>query len=340
MAASPADDVVDPTTVTPPDPKDVSPASSSPDVKTGTSPEPEKGGTMLDAVKAAIEPKAASPAAETPDAPATSGPTDESADDEITFSPEELKQVSEKVQKRFSQLTSRLKAKDAENASLAPKAKELDNLTGWVRGQGLSDADVRGTLEITGLIRNNPRAALERIRPVMAALEKIVGETLPPELQQRVDQGFLTEQDAKAQARATADASLATRRATALQEQQQAERAASEQKAATDQTLSSVETWEKDKAKGDPDWHLKQGAIAEQVELAILQEATRRGAPWFPTPQEAIKLSEDALKKVDERYTRFVPKPKAITPAIGGASNRTAAEPKSMFDVVKQASAL
>ena len=311
-------------------------ASSTTDVKTGSSPEPE-GGTMLDAVKAAIEPKAASPAAEKPDVPAKSASTSE-AEDELSEA--ELKQLSEKTQRRFKSLTAKLNAKDAENASLAPKAKEFDNLTGWVRANGLSDTDVRGTLEITGLIRNNPRAALERMLPVVRALEKIVGETLPPELQQRVDQGFLTEQDAKAQARATADATLANRRATALTNQQQAERAATEQKAATDQTLSSVETWEKDKAKSDPDWHLKQGAIAEQVELAILQEATRRGAPWFPTPQEAVRLSEDALKKVDERYSRYVPKPKAISPAVGGASNRSTAEPKSMLDVVRMGAAI
>lgn len=341
MTDSPSDDdtVTPATETTPAQVSDASTASSTTDAKPGSSPEPAKGGTMLDAVKAAIEPKAASPAAKEPDPPATSDPTDKSSEDESELSPEELKQLSEKTQRRFKSLTAKLKGKDDEIASLAPKAKEFDSFTGWVRGKGLTDADVRGTLEITSLMRNDPRAALERIRPVVAALENIVGETLPPALQQRVDQGFLTVEDAKALAKANADAALATRRATAATEQQRAEQAANEQKAATEQTLSSVETWEKDKAKSDPDWHLKQAAIAEEVERVILQKVNELGKPWFPTPQEAVKLSEDALKKVNERYSRFVPKPSAVTPATGGASNRSIAEPKSMLEVVKLAAA-
>ena len=330
--SSPEDVVVPPTdaeTVS-----DVAPVSS-PGPKTPAE-TPDKGVTMLDTVKAALEPKVATPAAKTPDAPAESDPTDKSkADDEL--SEDELKQLSEKTQNRFKKLTANLKAKDGEITNLTPKAKEYDNLTSWVQSNNLTPADVRGTLEITGLLKNDPRAALDRLRPIIAQLEHVVGETLPPELQQRVDQGFLTQEDAKALSRANAEAAAATKRAQGLTEQQRQDQAVRDQQAATSQTVSTIETWETAKAKSDPDWHLKQAAITEQVELAILQEVNRRGKPWFPNPTEAVKLSEDALKKVNERYSAFVPKPAAIKPAVGGASTRSAPEPKTMLDVVKQA---
>lgn len=338
MAPPADDDTVDPTVLTPdPQISDASTPASSPgktDDKPGSSPE-KPGVTMLDTVKAALEPKAATPAVEKPDAPATPDPASDPKDEEL--SEDELKQLSEKTQKRFRYLTTALKAKDTEVASLSPKAKEYDNLHAWVRSQNLSDAEVRGTLEMTGLLKNNPRAALERLRAVVRATEQVVGEILPPELQQRVDQGFLTVEDAKAQARATAEARMATARATALADHQRQTQAVTEQKAATEQTLGAVETWEAAKAKSDPDWHLKQPEIAKAVKLAILEKAQTLGTPWFPTPTEAVKLSEDALKDVNTRFSRFVPKPKAVTPAVGGASSRSASEPKTMLDVVRMA---
>lgn len=333
--SSPDEDVVDLQT------QSADPVVESTAPQDGQTPESsngDTGGTMLDAVKAAIAaPKADSPVAKTPeDAPADDKPTDKDPDDE-EFSPEESKNLSEKTQRRFKYLTSKLKSKDDELAALSPKAKELDDLNRYVRDAGLSNNDVAGTLEIAAMLRHNPRGALDRLMPIVRQLSQAVGEIIPPELQARVDQGFLTPEDAKAQARATADARLANQRMTQLTEQQKRDQAVNEAKTLTDDSMGAVKQWELSKAKSDPDWHLKQKDIAEQVELMILQESARKGQAWFPDKATTIKFSEDALKKVNERYSRFTPKPQAITPAVGTASTASTAAPKNMLEVVKLA---
>jgi len=171
-------------------------------------------------------------------------------------------------------------------------------------------------------------------------LEKIVGEQLPPELQQRVDAGYLTAEDAKAVSRAQADANLANARAQQVQERQQVNEAVQRQQEATNRTLDSVDVWEKATLKSDPDFHLKRKDVAELVELEILKEANRQGKPWFPNPDEAVKLSKAALETVNKRYSRFTPKPTEIRPANGSVSARSTAEPKSFLEAVRAAAAV
>jgi hypothetical protein len=301
--------------------------------------ETKPAGTMLDAVKAAIAPKGESPAPKSTDQPAEGDPDSKAATTEDdTLSAEEIKALSARTQQRFSKLTKNLKAASTEIESLKPKAAEFDKIDSFVRNAGLSQQDVAGTLEIAALLRSpRPQDALARLLPIVARLQEISGETLPTDLQQRVDQGYLTEADAKTLAKAQAGERLATQHVTQLTERQQADQRNSEFKTLTTSTVSSVETWEAQKAARDPDWHLKRDSVAEQVELAIERKTRELKRPWFPNSEEAIKLSEDALKTVNERNKRFGPKTQEIRPVLnGGASPRSTAAPKNMLDVVRQ----
>jgi hypothetical protein len=293
---------------------------------------------MLDAVKAAIAPKDATPASKSTDAPVDGDPDSkaETTEDDA-LSPEEIKALSARTQQRFSKLTKNLKATSAERDALKPKAAEFDKIDSFVRNAGLSQQDVAGTLEIAALLRSSPPDALARLEPIVAQLRAMVGETLPADLQQRVDQGYLTEADAKTLAKAQATARLSDQRLTAVTEQQQSEARNREFRTLTTNTVSSIETWESKQAERDPDWHLKRDSVAELVELAIERKTREVGKPWFPNAEEAIKLSTDALKTVNDRTKRFGPKPQEIRPVLsGGASPRSTAAPKSMLDVVRQ----
>lgn len=312
---------------------DVSPAAPSAAEK--------PAGTMLDAVKAAIAPKDATPASKSPDSTPADGEDPDStkadATDADEMSEEEAKALSVRAQKRFSKLTKSLKVASAEVESLKPKALEYDKIDTFVRNAGLSPQDVAGTLEIAALLRSSPPQALARLLPIVASLQQMTGETLPAELQQRVDQGYLTEADAKTLAKAQADARFATQRTTALTEQQQTDARNREFKELTTNTVSSVTSWEAQQAARDPDWHLKRDNVAELVELAIERKTRELRRPYFPTADEAITLSADALKTVNDRSKRFGPRPQEIRPVLnGGASPRSTAVPKNMLDVVRQ----
>jgi hypothetical protein len=313
--------------------------TNTPDAPSESSTE-KPAATMLDAVKAAIAPKEESPPSEpgkTEQVAQDPKKTEKTESEDDALSEDEFKKLSTKTQRRIKGFEKKLAAKDTEIEGFRTKAGEFDKIETFVRNAGLTNETVGATLQIAALLRHNPREALTRLLPIVNQLQNIVGETLSPELQARVQQGYLTEEDARAIARSSADAVMMRRQNAEMVSRQQAEQAQRAQRETVDSTIGSVETWEAAKAKSDPEWHLKQDDIAEQVELAIERETRKRGAPWFPSAQEAVQLSEDAYKRVNERMKRFAPRPRAIDPAIpGGASYRNVAAPKSMLEVVRQ----
>lgn len=294
--------------------------------------------TMLDAVKTALARTEAAPASDTTDDAADAEVPDPTAPaiDPDALTPEDIKGLSAKTQKRFHSLTGELKAKDATIEGLKSKADQFDQIDTYIKNAGLSNRDVGGTLEIAAMLKHQPGEALKRLEPIVEQLRAIVGETLPAPLQQRVEQGYLTEEDAKALSRSEAARKQAEDRVTASTMQQQNERAVAEQQTQTKTTLDAVQVWEDSKAKLDPDFTLKRKEVAKEVELAILQESNRLQKPWFPDPTRAVALAEAALKEVNDRYKRYAPKPKPIDPPVtGSASSRSTPEPKNMADLIR-----
>lgn len=319
---------------------DTSAAQTTPDASaSGSSPDnTTPAASMLDAVNAALQPKEASPASQTPDPAADADPDadNEAADDKL--SDDELKALSQKTQQRFKKLTSTVKAKDAEIASLKTKADEYDKIRGSIAEAGLQDPEVAELIQIGSLLRANPRAALERIVPVVQALRQAVGDVLPDDLQERVRLGYLTEEDARALSRATADANRSKQRADEMAEQQANAAKRREAEALVSSSTDAIERWEKAVADKDPDWHLKRQEVAEQVELAIIREAQKRGEPYFPTAQEAVEMSKAAYKTINDRLQRFKAPPREIRPTTpSGASTRSKPQAKTTLDAINNA---
>jgi hypothetical protein len=310
----------------------------------GTPSTPDQGekSSMLDAVKTALKPKAdAPPASQTPDQkPATAedpgkDPKDTPEDDDKEPSEEETKNWSARTQRRFRKLNADVRARDQLVGQLTPKAEEFDRLDQFVRNSGLSREDVQGTLRIAAQMRSDPVGAYNALLPMMAQLEETIGYVLPPTLQQRVQAGYLTQEDALAQNRANAQAQLASRQ---LQEHTQAVQEHGRRQAAQDQLnrgVQSVETWEQQRRASDPDWHLKQSDIRDTVELLVSRQL-RANPGWVPTPEEALAISQDAEKQVTAKMKQFIPKPVSLPrPSDGGASPRSQSEPKSLIEAMR-----
>jgi hypothetical protein len=301
-----------------------------------------KAETMLDAVNAALKPKEDSPTSQTSDpaakadledplkAEAAEGEDEDLADDEF-------RKLGHKVQRRIKSFTKKLEAKDAEIGGLKPKATEYDKIVSNLSRSGLSNEDFSNLMEIGGLMVNDPAKALARLTPVLRHLQEQVGEILPDELAERVRQGYLTEADAKALNRSTADAQRAKERADKLTSQQEAEKAQRETDELVHSSLSAVESWEKQKASKDPDWHLKRTEVAEQVELAIVREAQKRKSAYFPTAEESVKLAEKALEIVNGRLKHLKPKPEERKPVNGSTSSRSKPAAKTTLDAINNA---
>lgn len=307
---------------------------------TADSPTTERAGTMLDAVQAALQPKEATPASQTPDQADKADPDAKTAEDDQSdeMSEEEIKAQHRKVQRRFKKLTSALNAKDAELGALKPKADQLEKITTRLSQAGFSPTDIDHWVEIGSLVGGDPRAALQRLIPVVQHLQQLAGEVVPADLEERVRLGYLSEEDARALARAKADATLASRRAEQATQQSAAQAEQARAEKALGDAVGAVEAWDKSKAAKDPDWHLKKELVAEQITMAVQAEVLKRGGPWLPTPEESVKLAEDGLKKVNERLKQFGrPMPVEIKPVTGTTSSRSKPVPKTMLEAVNNA---
>lgn len=320
-------------------PETTAPATPVSDVTAAPSPaETKPAETILDRVKSTLAEtrKDTSPVSQTPvKQPAETEPTTASNPDEL--SADEVKTTNPKTQERFRKLTSDLRTTRSELETLKPKAAEFDQIDKFIRQAGLAPNDVGSILTMAALSRSDPAKALEKLVPFVENLRRQIGEVLPDPLQQRVDQGYLTQEDALALNRASSAAARAEQRAQALEDQRQQHEQGRQQDTAVNATLDAVDVWEKAQAKSDPDWSQKQAEVSELVELAITRKSNELKTNWWPTPAEALQLSKDAAAKVGERFKRFTPRPRAIEPPVtAGASPRSTSAPKNTLDIIKR----
>lgn len=308
------------------------------DRNSAPSPESRPAETMLDRVRAASRAPDASPASRTPDQSRQTDPTQSTADDvgEREFTEQEMAALNPRTQARMRKLTSDLSVQGRELETLKPKAVEYDKIESWIRRSGLQPRDVQSVAEIASMLVHNPVGARERLAPIMAELDRLLGVVLPPDLQQQVEQGYITQQHAQELSQARATAQLQSRRADRLVEDQQRSERTSQQRQAIDSSLSAMDAWERNIKKTDPDWSQKQLEVQDLVELELARRSQQSGQPWFPNPQEASQLLQKAYETINTRFKRFAPKPQAINPpANSGASPRSAPAPKSTMDIIR-----
>lgn len=274
----------------------------------GSGPEPEASG---------------SPKAETP-APDTDEPLGE-------LTPEELSKCAPKTQRRMQQLLSQRHELETRATAAEEKATRFDQIVGYTEANRLSNDDVAAIFEIGALVKNDPEKAYDKLLPVFLHVSRLTGRVLPPDVEERVNLGYLPKQDAQELVR------LQTR--SALTEQRMADQARQAEEA-RERTLtetrdreiqSTAVAWEEQRAKTDPDWSSKKDLV-----LSVMQaDAAQKG---YPTDKAStIALLDGALAKVDAQLARFRPQPKAITPVLGTSSAGATAEPKSALEAARMA---
>ncbi len=245
---------------------------------------------------------------------------------------EELNRYGPRTQRRIKQLLASRSELTAEAESLRPKAQSFDKIDEYIRQSRISNEDFAVLLEIGALVRNDPFTAYERLSAITAQLAKVTGHELPPDIQERVRLGYLSEEDARALVTSRNKAALVEQRAQEQTQQSQEEQRRTRVTAHVQTCRSTANQWEARHKATDPDWDQKQSRIGELIEL----EVYRNGYP--PTQEQVVAMLDGFLKQVNGEFARFRPKPKEVRPTIGSASPRAgAAEPKTLMDAVNAA---
>lgn len=224
-----------------------------------------------------------------------------------------------------------LKAKVAEyeqeREPLRTKAAQLDEIGSFMVQNQLVPEEMSKGMDIMALMKRDPVAALDALRPYIESLEVAAGIKFPSDIQARVDEGRLDPDSAQ---------ELTISRYKAKAEGARAEVASGKLEQTTAQTAAAnmrtaVQTWEQDLRTRDPDYSHKQSLVIDRTRALALETPPK-------TPEEAVALAKKAYDYVNTQVARFVPRKTAVvaSPTSGQSSTRSEPAPKSLEDIVRQ----
>jgi hypothetical protein len=215
---------------------------------------------------------------------------------------------------------------------LKAQAKVAQDLQSFVQTTGLTKEDLDVGFSIMGTMRSDPQQALAMLMPIVQQLMQTTGVQLPPDLQDAVNTGRITEDHARELSQTRAKSAHLEQVSKEQVERQQREEAQRQHQTVVHSAATAVSDWERTKSAVDPDWHMKQERIAQLVEL----EVRRNGFPQ--DAKTAVALHQKALETVNGELRKFRPAPKPMQMASGHASPNAHADtaPNSYMEAALQ----
>ena len=259
--------------------------------------------------------------------------SDDDGDLPDEISPEELAKLSQSAKRRINKLNNQRKRLQGELQRVQPSAQAADQVTKYLRDNDISREDFLMTLELASAMRRGDfRTFYEGVKPYMKLAEEYLGHSLPPDLQQQVQQGHMTTQAAAMYSRERMDRAMAqtnaTRQQAALQQHQQL----SSQKVLADQVAAAVNLWEANVIGSDPRYAAKKPAVQSTM-LALAKEY---GPPR--SPENGVQLAQEAYRRVNEQYKLWAGPQRQATSRVPSSTGRTAGaapEAKTLLEAVR-----
>lgn len=296
-------------------------ASSTVDVPDANAP-----ANLLDVVKSAIEPA--------PEPDASSSTEGDQANSEVKEPVAEAEPAAEDDANLPFHNHPRWKAVLAERDGYREPAERWGAIEAFRETNGLSTDEIAEGFEIMALLKSGDPAKLSDAREWFSerldALNGMLGHTLPEDLQQRVDDGFLDEAGAREIAQSRATVSLRETQATRTAEATEASRAQQGAETLRRELETAAQSWEERTKAADPDY-AKKADLVEAKCIAIVQ---REGNPPR-NAAEATALVERAYGEVNKAFKDALPKPRPIAPGPTGTSTASpAASPQTLKEAI------
>lgn len=265
--------------------------------------------------------------------------SDDTEDDAFRIPDDEFKRLPSGVKQRLGHLNARAKkaerelaARDAEFEPLKDAHERFSTLQSFVQDNGIEPQNVTLAFDaMAKMSRGDFQGFIDAIKPFYDYASQAAGIAISPDLQQRVDDGYLSEDDAKELTKARRQAE--TFQGQAQQERQRAaEREQTEKQGqTTQQILTAINERESQLKSSDPDYALKSPAIRSMIELVLQNGAIPK------TADDALKLINDAYERANASFVKAPaprptpPRPSASTPPRGNPA------PASTRDAITQA---
>lgn len=198
------------------------------------------------------------------------------------------------------------------------------------RKMGLSNEEVAQLFAWPRLLAKDPNAAVEQLQGFAARWQEKVGQTIPTDLRQKIDDGFLDEPTAKEVAQLRAQSALDKQRVQVETE----DRERSTQQQRQTEIRDAVNSYQAELKSSDPDYTPEKHAMVVDALTALV---TKHGVPT--TVVDARGMAKAAFDTVSKRLEAFKPQPRALSsPTVGRRLNKPAeAQPKSMREAIENA---
>lgn len=215
-------------------------------------------------------------------------------------------------------------------------AQQYGMIEQYMAENQLSSNEVTTGFKIMALMKSDPAAAREALLDQLQTLNQFLGHALPQDLQQQVDEGYVTEDVAR---------ELAFRRNNDVRVQQQHQQVAqqTQQQQAEQQTqqlrgqmAQAVASWETQIRQGDPDYAQKEAFVVR--ELQALQQQYR-----VENPEQAVQLAKMAYDNVTKALRGMVKRPEVRQNVAGqrtGSSTTAKPEPRSFEEACLMAAGI
>ena len=263
----------------------------------------------------------------------TDAKSDDGDDEEYRLSDKDFNSLPDGVKKRIGHLNTRLKKTEREMAEVKAQAEQgqeaqstLTALRTYISDNNMTDKDVELSLDAQAKFNTGDyEGYLSRVQEQVQLAMRALGQMLPDDLKQQVDQGYMTEEAARelTVARSKAEtSSQALERERKQREDMAAERA---QESASQQILSAVNAREAELRQSDPDYAHKAAAVKANMEFAL-------GNGGMPaSPEAAVKMVNDAYALAVANTPKPAPKPTPPRPSASTVS-RGKPTPKSTLE--------
>jgi hypothetical protein len=263
------------------------------------------------------------------------GDDDPELPDEVTA--EEEARLSQSAKRRISKLNKqrqRLASEVQRLKLLEPSAQAADQVTKYLRDNDISRDDFLMSLELASAMRRGDfKTFYEGVRPYMKLCEEYLGLSLPPDLQQMVQQGQMTTQAAAMHSKERMDRAMAQTNAARQQVAFQTQAQQQQHQTLVSSVVNVVNAWEQKIMQSDLDYAAKKNAVQSTMKALVADHGPPR------SPDHAIQIAEEAYRRVNADFRAWAPqrRPTSRIPSSTGRTTGVTPEPKSLKDAVQQA---
>ena len=187
-----------------------------------------------------------------------------------------------------------------------PLIERATQIQQFMQKSQLIDTDLNTALEVVALIKSNPQEGVKKLEELKQQLLLQTGDRLPDDLQNELNEGLITEQAAKREAKLRAQ----------LEQGKQQETIQAEQKTVQlrNSLTSEVNNWTQQTQAKDPDFKPKAAPADPDGKYEFV--FSRFLQLWQTVPvktiAEAVGLADRAYNEVNGFVTRVQPKPRQM----------------------------